>query len=242
MSYYIVKAPGTVNEAAAGMGAFVRQGRAVRPIRASSNDRVIRAARPTGPWSRPRGFRAVRGFGAFEFNAASVWHDINVCNTAWQTSQTTAPQCNWTDKVRGALGTLGYGQLPMGGSWGSADIAAYKSWCRANGIAEGTYPTQSSLSVMETQLAQHNVTGTETPVEYTESGGSLVPAAAVTKAGPAEQAAAGKGGPNLATMALVAVGLIGLGAIAMVAAKRRGSSTTRVSTVAPVTGPLPATA
>jgi hypothetical protein len=171
--------------------------------------------------------------GAFDFNAATVWSDMQACNTAWQASQTTVPQCGtWTSAVRGALGTLGYGSLTMGVAWGAADIAAYKAWCRANGIAEGTYPTQSSLATMETQLSQGIVTGGETPIEYTESGGELVPASAVT----GKPAVEGKKGFNVAALAIGAVALIGVAAIA-IAAKRHGGSRATV-----VTGALPSTA
>jgi hypothetical protein len=172
--------------------------------------------------------------GAFEFNAAAVWSDMQACNTAWQSSQTTVPQCKtWTNAVRGALGTLGYGALPMGGSWGSADIAAYKAWCRANSISEGTYPTQTALQVMETQLAQGITTGGVTPIEYTETAnGDLVPTTDVTKAGP--PVAEGKKPFNVAALAIGAAALIGVAAIA-IAAKRHGGRTTVV------TGALPST-
>ena len=172
--------------------------------------------------------------GAFDFNAASVWSAMQTCNTAWQSSQTTVPQCKtWTNAVRGALGTLGYGALPMGGSWLAADIAAYKAWCRANSIAEGTYPTQSALQVMETQLAQGITTGGSTPVEYTETpSGDLVPAVDVTKPAPIVE---GKKGFNVAALAIGAAALIGIAAIA-IAAKRHGGSRTTV-----VTGSLPST-
>ena len=220
MSYYIVKQPGRVVEAAAGMGAFVSQRRV--KDRAAKTDR-FRAARR---------FTAIRGMGAFDFNAGTVWSDMQTCNNAWQASKTTVPQCGkWTSAVRGALGTLGYGQLAMGGPWGAADISAYKAWCRANGVAEGTYPTQSALATMETQLSIGKVTGGEKPVEFAESGGELVPIDSVTKE-PIPQPE--KKGMNLAMLGLVAVGLIGVGALAIAAKKRGGSRPS------PVSGPLPA--
>jgi hypothetical protein len=226
MSYYIVKQPGKVYEAAAGLGAIVRQ------RRVSDRGRASRAAHR---WNQP--IRSpFRGMGAFDFNAATVWSQMQACNSAWQANQTTVPQCGqWTNAVRGALGTLGYGQLTMGQPWGAADIAAYKAWCGANGIAEGTYPTQSSLGVMEQQLSIGKVTGGETPTEYTEVDGELVPTAALTPAQKA-QVEAQKKPFNYAALAIGAAALIGVAAIA-IAAKRHGSSRATV-----VTGALPTTA
>jgi hypothetical protein len=227
MSYYIVNQPGRVVEAAAGMGAFVSQRGAPRR-RAARTDRAS-----VPPEFRARAARAAsfRGFGAFEFSAAKVWSDMQACDNAWQASKTTVPQCGtWTSAVRGALGTLGYGQLAMGGAWGAADIGAYKAWCSNNGVSPGTYPTESSLATMETQLSIGKVTGGDPPIEYAVVGGELVPIDAVTKEPIPE-----KKGLNLAMLGLVAVGLIGVGALA-IAAKRRGGRTTVV------TGALPQTA
>jgi len=209
MSYYGLTAGTNVYEAAAGLGAI---------LRTKDKSGQYRPAK----WLIPS---AYSGLGGIEFNGAQGWTDQLACNAAYQANKTTIPQCkSWVNLMRAGLAQLGYGQLGQNVSWGSADEAAYKSWCTKNSMTPTAMPTQDGWTLMQTQVNNNIVTGDQPPVQMTKSGDTFVPTGTVAGAGAST-------GISPMMIGLIAVGVIGLGAIAIMA-KRHGKA------AAPVTGSL----
>jgi hypothetical protein len=209
MSYYGLQSGTKVYEAAAGLGAFLR-----------SKDRAGRYS--PAKWIIPS---AYSGLGGIEFSGAKGWSDQLACDAAYKANKTTVPQCKtWVNLMRAGLAQCGYGQLGQNQSWGSADIAAYNNWCAKNSMTQTTYPTQDGWLLMEKQVAGGVVTGDKPPVQMEKQGETFVPA------GTAAGAGATKGGLSPMMIGVIAVGVIGLGALAIAAKKRKGT--------APVTGSL----
>jgi len=217
MSYYALQQGTNVYEAAAGLGAIVRT--------QDARGKWIRQGKASQPWSIPF---AYSGFGGIEFSGSKGWADQTACDAAWQATKTTVPQCKtWVNLMRAGLAQLGYGQLGQSVAWGAADIAAYKAWCAKNSMTPTTYPTKDGWTLMETQVNQGIVTGDQPPVEMVKSGDTFVPAGTVAGAGASK-------GVSPFMLGLIAVGLIGVGAIAIAAKRRKGGTA-----ATPVSGPLP---
>jgi hypothetical protein len=214
MSYYVVN-KGNIYEAAAGLGATVRD------LPFAHRDVTYRTIKD----AKVHRFRSLRGLGAtaLEYSGAAVWSDQVACATAWQTSQTTISRCNWVNKTRAALAALGYGVLHQGVQWDSEDQAAVNEYASKNGLTSNEgLPTRDIHMLIETQLKAGIVTGDKPPVEMveTEKGGAFVDVKTTTAKASAELP--GKAGLSTAQLALIGVGLVGVAAVA-IALKKRGA-------------------
>lgn len=164
------------------------------------------------------------GFGAaasgFTFNGTQAWADWMACVNAYEKTGAVVPQCKKAvDAFRAALGQMGYGKLNLGAQWGKSDQAAYQSWADKNGLPKSPagygMPAEAHMPVMEQQVNQKIVTGSQTPVEYAEANGEIVPKSAVTKS--IEKAGAGG-----ALWLLLGAAAIGVGAIYVAKKKKKG--------------------
>jgi hypothetical protein len=174
----------------------------------------------------PRQVYPAAGFGALggiEFNGAAVWSDWVACDNAYKASVAAGtpfsghPSCKRAvDAIRAALGQLGYGKLGMGVAWGSADQGAWKDWAAKAGVApSGGMPTKDGLAVMDAQIAKGVKTGDKAAVDYTLVDGNYVETSQLTDG-------TAKAGIDWSTWGLVALGVAGVGAVAIVASKKKG--------------------
>jgi len=118
------------------------------------------------------------GFGDITFNGNTAWSLWVQCSQVWQASQQVGPTCKEAaDIIRAGLMQLGYGDLPRGIPWGSADQGAWKQFAAGQGIpAGGGLPTKGGLQIMDELLEQGKHPGPEKPIEMTKVGDEYVPA------------------------------------------------------------------
>lgn len=159
------------------------------------------------------------GLGGIDFSGSTVWSDWLQGQACGNPAATGAqgPACaaakRAVDALRAALGELGYGALPMGTPWGSADRAAYSKFVSDHSLQPSAgMPAQVHMGVFEELLNRGATPGPETVVSYEKVGGEYVPS---------KMAAAGIGLKGLAILGVV--GLAAVGGAAMLK-RRKGRS------------------
>jgi hypothetical protein len=75
---------------------------------------------------------------------------------------------------------LGYGVLPRGNIWASADVGAWKQFTSQHGLPTGGgIPTKGGLQLMDALLQEGKHPGPEPPIEMTKVGDEYVEAKAI---------------------------------------------------------------
>lgn len=122
------------------------------------------------------GCAGLRGFGDIQFNGDTAWSLWTQCSAVWQASQQVGPTCKEAaDIIRAGLMQLGYGSLPRGIPWGSADQGAWRSFTSQHGLPSGGgLPTKGGLQLMDELLQQGKTPGPEKPIEMTKVGDEYV--------------------------------------------------------------------
>ena len=116
------------------------------------------------------------GFGDITFNGDTAWSLWVQCSQVWQASQQVGPSCKEAaDIIRAGLMQLGYGSLPRGIPWGSADQGAWKTFTSQHGLpGGGGLPTKGGLQLMDALLQEGKHPGPERPIEMTKVGDEYV--------------------------------------------------------------------
>lgn len=164
------------------------------------------------PWPARRGLRGLGvvgpSGGVSAFDAAQAWAGWVACGRG----AAGQAQCKAAiDRIRVALGQLGYGQLAMGGMWTGPDIPAWKSFLSAASQPSSEIPTRAGLDAMQAILAAGQKPGPQPAVEYVRTGDTYTPAGALGGASKASLVIAG----------LVAAGV--LGAVVVLSKREKGA-------------------
>ena len=157
---------------------------------------------------------AMKGFGAIDFNASTVWSD-------WLAgaSGNAAAGKRAASNIQAALNQLGYGPIGVDGAFGSGSLAAWARFANDNGTGDAKWPTQVGIDKMGEVVAAGGAPGGGPVVESHIVNGQFVP-------GPAPGAApigtpAAKAGMTGTQIGLLVAALVVVGGLAVMAKKKK---------------------
>lgn len=169
-----------------------------------------------GAYFLPRQGRALRGMGSSAtstFSADAVWADVLA--GAPPTNNNAAGR-RAAQAIQAGLNELGFGPIPVSGSFDSTTQAAWKSFKSKNGLPMGSGLVQKDgLVLMEAQLKQGIVSGSNAPVTYEVVDGQYIPTTSI---------APKKAGLGMGMMLLL--GAVVVGGVVLYAKKKKGQQTT----------------
>jgi hypothetical protein len=156
-------------------------------------------------------YLATHGFGAIEFDAATVWQDWYA--GAPEGGGNNAAGKRAAQKLQAALDQLGYGPLTVDGKWGKLSGTALQAFSRqfnttVNCGAGVCYPTQDAIAAIGVALGSGKTPGRATPIVYDETS----PGVYVERDVGAKPKMAGMAMAGVAALVVVAVGALVLGA------------------------------
>lgn len=168
---------------------------------------------PSHPAMATGGLMGFGAFGATDFNPSLVWAD---CEAGASGNNAAGKNCGMA--IQMALNKLGYGPLTVDGQVGKNTIAALKQFGIDNGFGAITWPTKAAVIKMDELMRAGATPGPSAPIESHVVGGEVVPGAA-----PGSGVLAKAGITSGTALAIGAVALVGIGALALMAKKKKGS-------------------